>query len=183
MIEIMELAKITIEDLLQRYARGEREFRNLLVTTEFDLRGVNLEGADLINTSFAELDMTGTKLARANLSGACLEQTLLHDADLSEANLCGAFLNQTEFIGANLSDAYLINASDIWLANFGRANLTNAILRNAFDEREPIILQDAFMEEAFGRVNLTRANLAGVKGFSLDSILDGAIMPNGNNQS
>lgn len=42
-------------------------------------------------------------------------------------------------------------------------------------------LQDAFMEEAFRRVNLTRANLAGVKGFSLDAILDGAIMPNGNN--
>lgn len=145
MIRIMEFAKINIEDLLQRYATGEREFSNLFVRTEFDLKGVILEGANLINTSFAELDMTGAKLAGANLSGACLEQTLLHEADLSGANLCGAFLNQTEFIRANLSDAYLINASDIWLANFGWANLTNAILRNANDERAPIMLQNAIL--------------------------------------
>lgn len=80
----MELNRIEVEELLKRYAAGERNFSNCWVVGE--LRGINLEGAILVNADFAEQDMTGARLVNTNLSGACLEQALLHDADLSAAN-------------------------------------------------------------------------------------------------
>jgi uncharacterized protein YjbI with pentapeptide repeats len=139
--QVMELIKLRVEELLQRYGAGERDFSNCMIVGE--LRGINLEGAKLINSDLAERDMSGANLAGTDLTGACLEQTLLHNVNLSNANLSGAFVNEAQFIEANLTNAYLINASDIGWANFCKANLTNTNLRNAMDERDPIILQDA----------------------------------------
>jgi uncharacterized protein YjbI with pentapeptide repeats len=140
---VMRSIKISYEELLERYAAGERDFSNCRFWGDNELRGANLQGIILVNSDLSEHDLSGANLSGANLSGAGLEQAGFENANLSGANLSGAFLNQAQFIGANLTGAYLINACDIEFANFCKANLTDAILRNAMNEREPFILDDA----------------------------------------
>jgi uncharacterized protein YjbI with pentapeptide repeats len=136
--------KITAIELLERYAAGERDFSNCQFWGNIELmRGANLQEIILVNADLSEHDLSGANLSGANLSGAGLEQAGFENANLTGANLSGAFLNQAEFIGANLTGAYPINACDIEFANFCKANLTDAILRNAMNEREPFILDDA----------------------------------------
>jgi uncharacterized protein YjbI with pentapeptide repeats len=137
---------VSYEELLERYADGQRDFSNCILSGVCEISGANLQGAIFVNSDFSEQDWSRTNLSGANLSGAGLEQTLFNGANLSGANLNGAFLNQSEFIGADLTGAYLINACDIEFANFCQANLTNAILRNATNEREPFILDDAIFQ-------------------------------------
>lgn len=132
----MNRVDISYEELLERYAAGERNFSNCEFWGNNELRGANLEDIILINSDLAEQYLSG-----ANLSGAGLEQTLFNGANLTKANLCGAFLNGANFIGANLTGAYLINAWKIEFTNFCQTNLTNAILRNATNEQEPFILR------------------------------------------
>ncbi|MBG1266745.1 pentapeptide repeat-containing protein [Nostoc sp. WHI] len=57
-----------------------------------DLRGVNFQGANLVDASFV-----GTNLSQANLQ----------DADLSRAKLVQAQLDGTDFTGATLTGAYI----------------------------------------------------------------------------
>ncbi len=139
----MKRVDISYSELLERYAAGERNFSNSRLSGDNEIIGANLEGIILINADLAEHDLSGTNLCGANLSGAGLEQALFNDANLTGANLCGAFLNGAIFNGANLTGAYLINALDIEFASFCQANLTNAILQNGMNEREPFILDDA----------------------------------------
>lgn len=119
----MKRVDISYEELLERYAAGERDFSNCRLSGENVLRGANLEGIILVHADLAEEDLSGTNLCGANLSGAGLEQAGFNDA--------------------NLTGAYLINALDIEFANFCQTNLTNAILQNGMNEREPFILDDA----------------------------------------
>ncbi len=139
----MKGVDISYEELLERYAAGERDFSHTQPWGDNELRGANLEGIILVHADLAENDLSGANLTRANLSGAGLEQALFDGANLTRANLCGAFLDQAQFIGANLTEACLIKAWKIEFANFCQANLTNATLRNAHNEREPFILRDA----------------------------------------
>jgi uncharacterized protein YjbI with pentapeptide repeats len=135
---------VDIQELLQRYAGGERDFSNCrLLYVDCDLTGVSLEYAIFVNAELAECDFSGANLRGVNFSGAGLEQSAFNGCNLSAANLSGAFLNQVEFIGADLTGAYLINAHNICYVNFSRANLTNAILRNGMDAREPLIMDNA----------------------------------------
>lgn len=58
---------MNIEELLQRYASGQREFTEVDLSCEeligIDLNGINLSDSDLTGTDF-----TGTNLSSANLS-------------------------------------------------------------------------------------------------------------------
>ncbi len=119
----MNRVDISYRELLERYAAGERDFSNCRLSGDNEIIGANLEGIILVNADLAEHDLSRTNLCRANLSGAGLEQALFNDA--------------------NLTGAYLINASKIEFASFCQANLTNAILHNGMNEREPFILRDA----------------------------------------
>jgi hypothetical protein len=100
------------EELLRRYAAGERDFLRA------SLPGANLDG---------------TNLRGANLSGANLYGTNLYDADLSDANLDGVDLRASDLSGAHLDGANLsrANLSNVNLngANLRGANLTLANLR------------------------------------------------------
>ncbi|RCJ16162.1 hypothetical protein A6S26_33865 [Nostoc sp. ATCC 43529] len=82
-----------------------------------DLRGVNLQGANLVDASFI-----GANLSEANLQGANLVDASFIGANLSEANLQGANLVDASFIGANLSEANLQDA------NLSRAKLVQTQL-------------------------------------------------------
>lgn len=86
--------KMSADELLKRYAAGERDFRGVNLSDEIliwaDLSGANLRGANL----------RGANLNWANLSGVDLRA-----ADLSEADLAWANLNNADLRGANLNNA------------------------------------------------------------------------------
>lgn len=58
----------------------------------FDLRGLNLAGADLTKASFEGTKLSGATLKGAKLDGAKLVRTQLYGTDLSEASLTGAYI-------------------------------------------------------------------------------------------
>jgi hypothetical protein len=97
---------MTHDELLRRYAAGERDFRraNLYMA---DLRGAYL---------------SGTNLYMANLRGANLSGAHLYMADLSEADLSRADLSGADLRGADLYMADLYMA-DLRKAHLSRANL------------------------------------------------------------
>ncbi|MBW4550616.1 MAG: pentapeptide repeat-containing protein [Aphanocapsa sp. GSE-SYN-MK-11-07L] len=93
--------ELNAAELLQRYARGEREFMSIDLVGA-DLRGVNLRGAEL---SYA--DLSEANLAAADLRGADLSFANLTDANLDQANLSGAILMGANLKGTNLQTARL----------------------------------------------------------------------------
>lgn len=102
------------EDLLERYARGDRDFRGL------DLHGVSLCAADLRDSNLSEADLSQVDFSDADLTDAVLTLSNLNEANLIQAVLCGANLRD-----ANLSEAELAGA------NLAGADLTGADLRAA----------------------------------------------------
>ncbi|MDZ8140998.1 MAG: pentapeptide repeat-containing protein [Nostoc sp. DedQUE04] len=62
------------EELLQRYAAGERDFS-----------GVDLEGANLVRANLSEANLRGANLARTSLREANLAYIFLEDANLEGA--------------------------------------------------------------------------------------------------
>lgn len=145
------LARLTADQLVKRYAAGDRNFANAnlrcailceqnlsqtnlsYVKLNFaNLSGINLSGADLTSA-----DLSDASLCEANLSEASLHRTLLSRANLNKANLRGvnlckaslndACLRQVDLTGANLSFADLRGA-DLDEASLNGANLTGAKL-------------------------------------------------------
>ena len=71
-----ERIKITAEELLDRYAAGERNFAGIKIKrrrrTRIDLTRVNLSGIDLSGAYFSGTNFSGANLSSANFSGADL---------------------------------------------------------------------------------------------------------------
>jgi uncharacterized protein YjbI with pentapeptide repeats len=57
-----------------------------------NLKGINLEGADLSNASFIATDLSGANLRKANLSNAKLVGTKLDFANLEGACITGSYI-------------------------------------------------------------------------------------------
>jgi uncharacterized protein YjbI with pentapeptide repeats len=138
------------EELLRRYAMGERNFINanlrcvVLVSVklnEINLSYAKLSWADLTQANLSKADLTAADLSQANLNGSDLSQSCLMRADLS-----GADLQQASLRGANLSRA-----------NFSEVNLTDADLTGA-----NLALAD-LRGAKFHFCNLSGANLTGAK--------------------
>jgi hypothetical protein len=162
---ILEVEVMTAEELLERYAAGERDFsgadlRHTADLTAMDLQGVVFRNArlghqDLRFINFTKADLSGARMAEcdltgANLTGANLSQVDLSQSNLSEAKLAGsilreATLGEVDFTSADLTSADLTNAKNLRQANFFRANLTSSILLN-IDSREPEILDEAIFK-------------------------------------
>jgi hypothetical protein len=132
------------EELLRRYAAGERAFPNANLRSanlsEAVLRGANFISADLRGADFTRGDLRGANLHSADLADANLRSANLHSANLRSANLSeailgGAYLRSANLRGANLSDANLSEAilggADLRSANLRGANLHSADLRGA----------------------------------------------------
>ncbi|MEH2000882.1 pentapeptide repeat-containing protein [Nostoc sp.] len=121
--------EITAEELLERYADGERNFAGIKLAhyglygfrrskhsgLDLDgvvLRDINLRGADLLNVYLIGADLTG-----ADLGGICLESCYLVGAIIRDANLRAACLDWSAFDNADLRGSNLdhMNAS---CANF-----------------------------------------------------------------
>jgi uncharacterized protein YjbI with pentapeptide repeats len=97
-------ARMTVQELLERYERGERDFR-----------GANLIGAGLFGVNLSRADLSRAKLSRANLRGAnltgsCLNRANLSSANLPRANLTGTDLRNTDLRNTDLRWCRLIGA-------------------------------------------------------------------------
>jgi hypothetical protein len=143
------------DELLRRYAAGERDFQGVLLgdRTRFcyiDLSGANLAGVNLSQADLAGIKLGGTNLCGANLVKAKLDYTFLMTADLRRADLREADLTMAD-----------LQAADLRGANLSRANLRDAMFSLA-DLRQ---------------ADLRGANLSGAD-FD-ESLLSGAIMPDG----
>ena len=113
---------MTAEELLERYATGERDFKGV------DLSGVDLKDAEL----------RGINLSQANLSGT----------DLSGADLSGyGFQQNTHPISSDLTDSVLINANLSWanlkFVDFSRSDLSG--VDSTFSECGGTIFDDSIM--------------------------------------
>ena len=134
-----------VEEILKRYADGEREFLY-----------VDLSGGDLSSVDFGERSLRGViynkkiKFSNANLSSANLRNAFMQFVNLNNANLNNANLERTLLKGANLKGANLCST------NLAGADLTNADLSGAtwgFNPKDAIfnntILPDGTIETDF----------------------------------
>ncbi len=144
------VARLTTDELLKRYAIGDRSFAN-----------ANLRCALLCEQNLSQSNLTYVKLNIANLCGVNLTGADLTAADLSDANLSRANLSNTSMYRTNLTRA---NLSEVNLkgANLSKASLRDACLCQA-DLRGTNLsfadLRGATLDEAC----LSGANLTGAK--------------------
>jgi Pentapeptide repeats (8 copies) len=127
---VLEVKVVRAEELLERYAAGEREFDGVDIGGGEELVGANLSGIRLTNSFLNEIFMDKIDLSGANLSGTNFAQSSMAMANLRGANLSCANLQYVDLRASDLTDSLLINAcliattmSDI---NLTGANLTNA---------------------------------------------------------
>lgn len=108
------LIRLGVDELLRRYAVGERYFIN-----------ANLRCAQLSNICLENIDLSYAKLNLADLGDSNLSKANLTLAEMRSANLSGSNLHKSQLVRANLAGANLSNA------NLRCANLTNVDLSNA----------------------------------------------------
>ncbi|MGC9505905.1 pentapeptide repeat-containing protein [Baaleninema sp.] len=134
---------MTLKELLERYAAGERDF-GAIVLSEANLSRIDLRDANLSHAILSIANLSGANLGGANLSYAKMNVTRLSGANLVRANLRGTILNVANMIRANLSHADLKEAAliraEMIRANLSQADLTGANL-NAADLRESTLRQ------------------------------------------
>lgn len=116
--------KLDANAVLTNYLKGRRDFASQ------DLRGLELQKADLSGGIFQQSKLDKINLQGANLSNAVFGQANLARANLRDANLGRAYfscadLEGADLRGADLSYAYLSHAN-LKGANLCGANLTNA---------------------------------------------------------
>jgi superfamily I DNA and RNA helicase len=108
-----EISSQTINEILQRYAVGERNFQ-----------GINLTSANLARVKLSKANLIKANLSHANLQKANLSHSKLIAADLSYANLSGANLRYAKLMGANLTGTIFQNT------DLSYADVTDTLLED-----------------------------------------------------
>lgn len=107
--------EITAEELLERYAAGERDFTEIILEYA-NLSGVELRNINLSGAQFSYVNLSGIQLRQCdltaqfiycNLTNAIIENCDLERARFYDCDLRGAILNHveltaTQFIRVNL---------------------------------------------------------------------------------
>ena len=147
------------EELLERYAAGERNFAGVDLRDEnlsdMDLRGINLNGARLNCARFAYTLMNNASLINTIMIGVYTER-----ADFGSAILTGAILRNSSLFESNFVNCVLEEA-DMRDACLKESTFENANLRNANLERV-----------AFGEASFDGANLEGAILKQLEAVSD-----------
>ena len=158
-----KISQITIEELLELYAAGQRDFTRFIIehTEEYfengiDLRGVKFRGYSLEKLIYA---LQNSNLSGADLRSISLRKRFLDRANLSGAKLNKAFLWRANFIEANLSAANL-SGSDLQEASFSYASLKDANLSSTY------LCETCFACADLSRANFTNAKIEGYVNFS-----------------
>ncbi len=154
---------MNVEELLNRYTAGERDFTGVDLS-EGNLRGANLSGVNLSQANLSVANLSGANLSRANLSGARLNVARLSGVNLTLANLNNASLNVANLIRANLSGAQIVGATliraELIRADLSRANLSESNLSGA-DLREATLRQANLRHADLSEANLRGSLLMG----------------------
>lgn len=138
------------EELVVRYATGERDFAGVDLTGVMLRRGEELElllerhGIEenywVGGVELCGIDLSGANLERANLEGADFTGATLRGANLREAKLEVVCFQEADLSGANMTDALLMGSrlyqtnltgTILEWANLGDVRLVGAILRKA----------------------------------------------------
>ncbi|MGD1911888.1 MAG: pentapeptide repeat-containing protein [Rivularia sp. (in: cyanobacteria)] len=139
--------EITAEELLERYADGERNFAgieliqsdgvpldNVINLEGAVLKGINLRGAYLRQADLRRADLTGSDLFGVSLELAELDYAIVRDANLYSANLSWCRLPEADLSGTSLDH---MNASSTLfrganVGGFEYAMLINTDFRDAY---------------------------------------------------
>jgi uncharacterized protein YjbI with pentapeptide repeats len=151
---------MTAQELLERYAAGERDFRGIRVSAEEydtifegrDLSEINLCGSNLSG------NWNGVNLSKARLRGVTGNGWDLRQGNLSQANLSGTDFIQCDLTSCNFTEAILFGAA-FRQAVVYEANFTGSLLRGAN-------LREADLDGA----NFSSANLKGAEGVDIDTL-------------
>ena len=110
----------SVEELLEKYAAGERDFRNS-----------TLRGADLTKAKLSFINLRGSDLLEADLRGANLRRANMIGVNLAKADLRGAKMRRANFETSNMTGANLERADLTGGAKFMEVDFTDASLRGA----------------------------------------------------
>ena len=125
--------RITVEELLSRYERGERDFTNVVIYDwrEGLMRGVDLSGINL-EGSVISVDFSGAILSQANLRDTVWgDHCSWKEADFSGADMTGVNnVDSCVFVRCNFSDT-IWDRANLFQSTFEDCNLTDADFDNA----------------------------------------------------
>ena len=125
--------RITVEELLSRYAAGERDFTYVVIDDwredlprGVDLSGINLEG------SYLCVDFSGAILRKANFRYTVWgDHCSWENADFSGSDFTGINFNEKcFFVRCNFSNT-IWDQADLWQSTFKDCDLTDANFDNA----------------------------------------------------
>ena len=166
---------MTAEELLDRYALGERNFAGILLYAgeyEKSLDGRVLAGSNLCGSTL-EGDWSGVNLSESRMCGVIASGCDFQKASFCGANLSGGIFTQCDMNGSDFTNAFLCGVA-FKQTEVCNANLTRADLRGSF-------LTETGLENS----NLAEANLQGAEGVYIASLerlgcdLTGVRLPNG----
>lgn len=132
------MKKKTAEDIIRQYKSGYREFKGFTIDppgnfAKASLRGIILEGTNLMGSNFEKAILQKASFSAANLRGANFKGANLANANLKGADFRGATMRSVDLSGADLRWANLegvdLAGSIIASANFEGANLKNTSLK------------------------------------------------------
>lgn len=129
---------MTAEELLERYAAGERDFSGIEFKRGLRLEDVELPGINLSQAILFGTELNGTNLSRANLNNANLGSACLERTNLREASLIHTIISEGILVEANLSRADL-SFADLVECPLNDADLTGANLNGTILGFRPIL--------------------------------------------
>lgn len=127
-----ELTDITVEELLIRYANGERDFSYVAIDdgVECLLRGVDLSSINL-EGSYLAVDFSGSILRKANFRYTMWDIAIWEDIDFSSSDFTGINNGDASyFVRCNFSNT-IWEQADLFQCTFEDCNLTGATFGDA----------------------------------------------------
>ena len=119
---------MTAEELLRRYAAGERDFKGAKLKN-LDFGNVDLSDINFTNTSINNVKFDGTNLSRVILDRAKIASTHffmtnLQEANLREVNMFGVYVEKANLKKVRIADSSFIECT------FEEVNLEQAFIKN-----------------------------------------------------
>ena len=93
----------SVEEIIARYAVGERYFGHADIPDGADFREATLEDAVFELSFLSSADFRGANLKRVSFRSANVKCSDFREADLEGATFEGASVEATDFAGANMS--------------------------------------------------------------------------------
>ena len=151
---------MTAEELLDRYALGERNFAGILLYAEEYEKSLN--GRVLVDINLCgstlEGDWSGVNLSASRMCGVIADGCDFQRSNFHKANLSGGVFTQCDMNGSDFTDA-LLRGTAFKQTEVCNANLTRADLRGSF-----------LIETGLENSNLAEANLQGAEGVYIASL-------------